>query len=130
MATPALAGTKAFKGEMITYPPGASAPEHHHEGAEHFQYMMAGQCTALLNGVATPLKAGDVLYNYEREIHAFINEGEEDLVFVEFFVPGPCETIWVPGANLCAWMPTGVDTQGRKPVRNIAYHVHGQDGGI
>lgn len=130
MATPGLAGTAAFKGEMITYPPGTAAPEHHHEGAEHFQYVIAGQGTALLNGAATPLKAGDVLYNYEREIHAFINEGAEDFVFVEFFVPGPCETVWVPGANLCAWLPTGADNQGRKPIREIGYHVHGQDGGI
>ena len=92
--------------------------------------MIAGQCTALLNGVATPLKAGDVLYNYENEIHAFTNEGNEDLVFVEFFVPGPCKTVWVPGANLCAWIPTGADNRGRKPACEIAYHVHGQDGGI
>jgi hypothetical protein len=36
-ATLALAGTKAFKREMITYPPGTAAPEHHQVGAEHFQ---------------------------------------------------------------------------------------------
>lgn len=130
LATPGLAGTEAFKGEMITYPPGTTAPEHHHEGAEHFQYMIAGEATALLGGVATPLKAGDVLYNYENEIHAFSNDGAEDVVFVEFFVPGPCETVWVPGASFCAWLPTGADNQGRKPIREIGYHVHGQDGGI
>ena len=88
MATPILTGNNAFKGEIITYPPDTAAPEHHHEGAKHFQYMVVGQCTALLNGVATQLMAGDVLYNYENEIHAFINEGTEDLVFVEFFVQG------------------------------------------
>jgi len=88
MATPIQTGTNAFKGEIITYPPDTAAPEHHHEGAKHFQYMVVGQCTALLNGVATQLMAGDVLYNYENEIHAFINEGTEDLVFVEFFVQG------------------------------------------
>ena len=36
MATPTLAGTQAFKGEMITYPPGASAPEHHQLGLSIF----------------------------------------------------------------------------------------------
>ena len=71
-----------------------------------------------------------MLYNYENEIHAFINEGKEDFVFVEFFVPGSCETVWVPDAKLCAWLPTGADKQGRKPVREIAYHVHGKDDGI
>ena len=71
--------------------------------------------------------AGDLLYNYEHEPHAFVNETDEEFVFVEFFVPGPCETVWPPGANLCAWLPTGVDTEGREPSRNIGYHVHGQD---
>jgi quercetin dioxygenase-like cupin family protein len=130
LATPALAGTGAFKGEMISYPPGTAAPEHHHVGAEHFQYVIAGEGTAMLDGTAHRLRAGDVLYNYEHEPHSFINESDGDFVFVEFFVPGPCETVWSPGANLCAWLPTGVDSDGRKPARQIGYHVHGQDGGI
>ena len=130
MATPTLAGTQAFKGEMITYPPGAAAPEHHHVGAEHFQYVISGQGTAILDGKAVRLGVGDLLYNYEYEPHSFINDTKDDFVFVEFFVPGPCDTIWSPGANLCAWVPTGEDTEGRKPSRDIGYHVHGQDGGI
>lgn len=130
MATPGLAKTKAFKGEMISYPPGTAAPEHHHVGAEHFQYVVAGEGTAMLDGTAHRLRAGDVLYNYQHEPHAFINETDSDFVFVEFFVPGPCETVWSPGANLCAWLPTGVDSDGNKPARDIGYHVHGQDGGI
>ena len=127
MATPTLAGTKAFKGEMITYPPGAAAPEHHHVGAEHFQYIISGRLIALLNGDRQELEAGDVLYNYEHELHTFINESDAEAVFVEFFVPGPCETVWSPGANVCAWLPTGIDSEGRKPTREIAYHIHGQD---
>ena len=35
VATPKLFGTKAIKGEMIIYPPGTRASNHHHEGAEH-----------------------------------------------------------------------------------------------
>lgn len=130
MATPALAGTNAFKGEMITYPPGTAAPEHHHVGAEHFQYIISGRITALLNGDRQELEAGDVLYNYEHELHTFINESDAEAVFVEFFVPGPCETVWSPGANVCAWLPTGIDSEGRKPAREIAYHIHGQDDGL
>ncbi len=130
MATPALAGTNAFKGEMITYPPGTAAPEHHHVGAEHFQYIISGRITALLNGDRQELEVGDVLYNYEHELHTFINESDAEAVFVEFFVPGPCETVWSPGANVCAWLPTGIDSEGRKPAREIAYHIHGQDDGL
>jgi quercetin dioxygenase-like cupin family protein len=130
MATPALAGTHAFKGEMISYPPGTAAPEHHHVGAEHFQYVISGRGTALLDGTGHVLEAGDLLYNYEHEPHAFINQSDEEFVFVEFFVPGSCETIWSPGANVCAWLPTGVDSAGRAPSREIGYHVHGQDDGL
>ena len=63
-------------------------------------------------------------------ILAFINESDAEAVFVEFFVPGPCETVWSPGANVCAWLPTGIDSEGRKPAREIAYHIHGQDDGL
>lgn len=130
LATPKLVGSDIYKGEMIRYPPGTAAPEHHHVGAEHFQYVVSGVGTALLDGVAHRLEAGDVLYNFEHEPHAFINESDADFVFVEFFVPGPCKTIWSPGAEVCAWLPTGADVAGRPPAREIGYHVHGDDSGI
>jgi quercetin dioxygenase-like cupin family protein len=130
IATLRLTGTNAFKGEMITYPPGAAAPEHHHVGAEHFQYIISGRVTALLDGTRHVLESGDVLYNYENEPHTFVNESDADFVFVEFFVPGPCKTVWSPGANVCAWLPTGIDSNGRKPVREIFYHIHGEDEGL
>ena len=38
LVTPKLFGTKAVKGEMIIYPPGTAAANHHHEGAEHFMF--------------------------------------------------------------------------------------------
>jgi len=112
---------------MIRYPSGTQAPAHHHEGAEHFQYVLKGNCTALLGGETSTLSAGDVLYNYEMEVHSFINDGDEEFVFVEFFIPGSCKTIWAPGANPCAWLPTGADIMGRSPSRDISYHVHGED---
>ena len=46
LATPKLFGTKAIKGEMIIYPAGTEASNHHHEGAEHFMYVLAGSGTA------------------------------------------------------------------------------------
>ncbi|MFL2554947.1 MAG: cupin domain-containing protein [Candidatus Rariloculaceae bacterium] len=130
MATRTLTGTGAYRGEMIRYPSGTQAPAHHHEGAEHFQYVLKGSCTAVLAGETSKLSAGDVLYNYEMEVHSFLNDSDEDLVFVEFFVPGGCKTVWAPGANPCAWLPTGADIMGRAPSRDIAYHVHGEEKGI
>lgn len=130
LATRTLTGTSAYRGEMIRYPPGTQAPAHHHEGAEHFQYVLNGRCNALLAGETFTLSAGDVLYNYEKEVHSFFNHSDDDLIFVEFFVPGGCKTVWAPGAKPCAWIPTGADIMGRLPSRDISYHVHGEDRGI
>jgi quercetin dioxygenase-like cupin family protein len=125
LASPSLWGTDAVKGEMIIYPPGSSGAAHHHEGAEHFQYMLSGTLIADLAGEEHELSAGDLLYNLEHEVHAFRNDSSAEAVFVEFFVPGENTTVWVPGVNACAWNPTGMDIEGREPVREIPSHVHG-----
>jgi quercetin dioxygenase-like cupin family protein len=132
VTTPGLSETTAIKAEIISYPAGAAAPEHYHDGAEHFQYVISGAGTAVLNGIEQPLVAGDVLYHYPKEWHYFFTDpaASETFVFVELFIPGHCETIWSKDANVCAWLPTGKDVRGRPPVRDIAYHVHGEDAGL
>ena len=122
LVTPTLFGTKAVKGEMIVYPPGTQASNHHHEGAEHFQYIISGKGTALLSEEPHPVRAGDTLYNYEFERHNFINDGDEDLVFVEYFVPAECRTVWVNPELVCAWLPTGTNIDGGRPSRDIQAH--------
>ncbi len=129
LATRTLTGTGAYRGEMIRYPAGTEAPAHHHEGAEHFQYVLKGNCSANLAGQTERLGAGDVLYNYEMEVHSFYNDSGSEFVFVEFFVPGSCKTVWAPGAKPCAWLPTNADIMGRTPSRDIGYHVHGDERG-
>ena len=122
LVTPTLFGTRAVKGEMIVYPPGTQASNHHHEGAEHFQYIISGSATALLSEKPHPIRAGDTLYNYEFERHNFINDGDEDLVFVEYFVPAECRTVWVNPELVCAWLPTGRNIDGGQPSRDIRAH--------
>ena len=122
LVTPTLFGTKAVKGEMIIYPPGTAASNHHHEGAEHFQYIISGKATALLSEQPHSIRAGDTLYNYEYERHNFINDGDEDLVFVEYFVPAECRTVWVNPEQVCAWIPTGRNIDGGVPSRDIEAH--------
>ena len=126
LASPKLWGTSAVKGEMIIYPPGASGAAHHHEGAEHFQYILRGAGTAETPIGRMEFQAGDLIYNFENEIHSFENNHGEDMVFIEFFVPGDSRTVWVPGADACAWNPTGLDIRGRHPVREVRGHVHGE----
>lgn len=122
VVTPKLFRTKAIKGEMIIYPPGTEASNHHHEGAEHFMYVTRGRGTAWANEKPFPVKKGDLILYADRERHYLKSEGEEDMVFVEFFVPGEYTTIWARGAAVCTWLPTGRDIRGGKPAREIAAH--------
>ena len=125
VATRSLFETSALKGEIIIYPPGATCPKHHHEGAEHYLLIVRGSGIANVDDVETEIAAGDVFYIFEDERHWFRNEGGEDLVFVEYFVPGTAKTIWAPGADICEWQPTGADIEGREPSRHIPQHSHG-----
>jgi quercetin dioxygenase-like cupin family protein len=125
MVTPGLFGTRAIKGEMIIYPPGTEASNHHHEGAEHFMYVLQGRGTAYANERPIPVRKGDLIYYGERERHYLKSEGSEDMVFVEFFVPGEYKTVWAEGAPVCTWTPTGRSLAGGKPVREIEGHRSG-----
>ena len=126
LATKGLLATEVVKGEMITYPKAASGGAHHHEGAHHFQFVLKGEGVAVLEGKEFSLSAGDVLYNLENEVHYFYNVNDSDFVFIEYFIPGESKTVWQPDANVCGWIPKGVDSQGRKPSRELSYHIHGQ----
>lgn len=120
--TPKLFGTKSLKGELIIYPPGTEASNHHHEGAEHFQYIIQGSATLLANEKPIPVRAGHVIYNYEFERHYFINTGDEDLIFVEMFTPAEYRTVWTNPELICAWNPTGKNIKGGAPSREIKAH--------
>lgn len=128
VVTPRLFGTKALKGEMIIYPPGTEASNHHHEGAEHFMYVTNGRGTAFANESPLPVRKGDLIYYGDRERHYLRSEGDEDMIFVEFFVPGVYKTVWVPGAPVCTWTPTGRSISGEKPAREISRHSSAQIG--
>lgn len=122
MVTPKLFGTKAIKGEMIIYPAGTEASNHHHEGAEHFMYVLAGAGTAWANEQPFRVRKGDLIWYADRERHYLRSETDAEMRFVEFFVPGEYKTIWAPGAAVCTWTPSGRNIAGGKPVREIAKH--------
>jgi quercetin dioxygenase-like cupin family protein len=122
LVTPKLFGTKALKGEMIIYPAGTEGANHHHEGAEHFMYVMKGRGTAYANESPIPVRQGDLIYYADRERHYLRSEGGHEMRFVEFFVPGTYKTTWAPGAPVCTWVPTGRSISGERPVREIEKH--------
>ena len=123
VATAGLFGTRALIGELVAFPPGTVSQNHHHVGAEHFQYVLRGEATVYLNETPRRLRAGDLLYKYDRERHYCENDGSGELVFVEFFVPGEYETVWVDPERSCAWSPTGTNVLGGEPSRHIATHT-------
>lgn len=122
LVTPKLFGTKAIKGEMIIYPPGTEAANHHHEGAEHFMYVLAGAGTAWANEQPFKVREGDLIWYADRERHYLKSDDAAEMRFVEFFVPGAYKTTWAPGAMVCTWSPTGRNIQGGAAAREIAHH--------
>ena len=123
VATPKLFGTRALIGELVAFPPGTVSQNHHHVGAEHFQYVLRGEATVYLNESPRRLRAGDLLYKHDLERHYCENDGSGELVFVEFFVPAEYETVWVDPERSCAWSPTGKSALGGDPSRHIATHT-------
>jgi quercetin dioxygenase-like cupin family protein len=126
LVTPKLFGTKVVKGEMIIYPPGTAAANHHHEGAEHFMYVLRGRGTVYANEKPFPVRQGDVIYYPDRERHYLEAAKDEELVFAEFFAPAEFKTVWVDTSQVCTWLPTGRDIQGREPAREIKAHSSDQ----
>lgn len=122
LVTPKLFGTKALKGELIIYPPGTEGANHHHEGAEHFMYVLQGSGTAYANEHPIPVRQGDLIHYGDCERHYLRSDDGLEMRFVEFFVPGTYRTVWAPGAPVCTWIPTGRSITGDRPVRDIEKH--------
>jgi quercetin dioxygenase-like cupin family protein len=122
LVTPKLFSTKVLKGEMIIYPLGTAAANHHHVGAEHFMYVLRGRGTVYANEKPFPVRRGDVIYYPDRERHYLKADSDEELVFAEFFAPAEHKTVWVDESQVCTWLPTGRDIHGRLPAREIEAH--------
>lgn len=122
LVTPKLFATKAIKGEMIIYPPGTEAANHHHEGAAHFMYILEGGGTCFADEQPFPVKQGDIVYYRDGERHYLRSDAATGMRFVEFFVPGSYQTVWAQGASVCTWNPTGKSIRGDKAARDIQAH--------
>jgi quercetin dioxygenase-like cupin family protein len=122
LVTPKLSGTRAIKGEMIFYPPGTAAANHHHEGAEHFMYVLRGRGTVYASEQPHAVRTGDIIYYPDRERHYLEAAPDSELVFAEFFAPGEFVTVWVDASQVCTWLPTGRDIRGQAPARAIKGH--------
>jgi quercetin dioxygenase-like cupin family protein len=122
VATPKLFGTKAIKAEIISYPKATSGSNHHHEGAEHFMYVISGSTTGYSNEEPHRYRAGDLVHHPDGERHYSVTDEDEEYRFVEFFVPSEYKTVWQNANRVCTWLPTGKDSRGGTPSREIGAH--------
>ena len=127
VATAKIIGTTALKAEMIIYPPSTSGSNHHHEGAAHFKYVLKGEGTGYTNEAPHRLRAGDIVYHYDRERHFSRTAANERMEFIEFFVPGEYSTHWVDTSRVCTWLPSGTDSLGGDPSREIRAHTSAEN---
>ncbi|NNC65073.1 MAG: cupin domain-containing protein [Gammaproteobacteria bacterium] len=123
VATKKLFATTALAGELVIFPAGACSANHHHVGAEHFQYILRGTGTVFINETPQRIEPGDLVYKYDGERHYCQNDEEEELAFVEFFIPGEWETVWVDPDRSCTWSPTGQNIRGGAASREIGAHT-------
>jgi mannose-6-phosphate isomerase-like protein (cupin superfamily) len=62
--------------------PGCSIGLHQHKGDVEAYYILTGEGTADDNGVAVPIKAGDVLFTADGQTHSLENTGTADLEYI------------------------------------------------
>lgn len=78
--------------DHLLLPPGASEGRHLHRGVEEVYYVMDGSGEAHVNKETAPVRAGDAVPVLLDEVHAFTNNGSQDL---ELMVIGIATQKWV-----------------------------------
>jgi len=90
-----LQGTTAIKGDMIVYPPDNAGSAHYHADAFEFKFVLRGSGTFHIGQKMVNLKAGHIIFLEPGDVHFFHTSPDEDLAFVEFWLPPTQETVWV-----------------------------------
>jgi quercetin dioxygenase-like cupin family protein len=88
-------GTTSIKGDMIVYPPDNAGSAHYHKDAYEFKFVLRGSGTFHIGQEAVELRAGHIMFLYPGDVHFFETSPDEDLAFVEFWLPPPQETVWI-----------------------------------
>lgn len=73
---------------MIELPPGASIGEHVHDGEAEIFSIVSGEGEYNDNGVAVPVKVGDVTVCYSGQVHGIRNTGSAPLVINGVIIQG------------------------------------------
>ena len=95
LITEKLQGTQAILGDMIVYPPENVGSPHYHRGAVEIKYVLRGGGTFNIEGEAYQVHQGNIIVLKRGEVHHFITEADDDLAFLEFWLPAAKDTAWV-----------------------------------
>ena len=87
----------AFTLIEIVNPPGGGVPPHVHERDDETVVLVEGELTALIEGVTTPMQAGDIVFVKRGVTHAFF-AGENGARAVAITSPGGSESMLRDGA--------------------------------
>lgn len=72
---------------VMSIPPGGDVGEETHKRVEQTLLCVEGSGTALLNGVKTPFRPGDLVVVPPGSVHNFINTGDTPLKIYTFYAP-------------------------------------------
>lgn len=74
-----------------TLPPGGKVRLHAHDTSEEVLYVLEGNGAAEVDGKQERMAPGTTLYLGHNQTHTFLNDGDTDLKWVWFFLPGGLE---------------------------------------
>ncbi len=113
LVTEDIFGTSDVKADWVTYQAGRDAPAHYHTGSRHYFFIINGSGTFHGGGNTFQLERGDVVMSEEEEMHSFTSDPDEQLEFIELWVPAPTQTIWQDVEDTCRWSPLAKEVADR-----------------
>lgn len=84
-----------FWADRIRYRPGDTAAKHFHVGCDQVFVVLEGRGLLYVDGEGHRLEAGATAIVHAHEVHWFVNDGDAEFSFVEFWSPPPQETVWI-----------------------------------
>jgi mannose-6-phosphate isomerase-like protein (cupin superfamily) len=72
---------------VMSIPPGGEIGEEKHPKVEQTLFFLTGEGTAYMDGVDSPIKAGDVIVITPGVIHNFVNTGKEPMKIYTLYAP-------------------------------------------
>ncbi|HOI22313.1 hypothetical protein SDC9_16557 [bioreactor metagenome] len=79
----------AIGGMFGVLPPNSGVPYHYHKERESVLIVLTGNGIEIINKVETNISKGDILFIPAKEEHTIINNGKEELRFIEFYTNPP-----------------------------------------